>query len=330
MVIVGLLTALAKKLLKDQAKKYGKVLYDRTLKPVLEGLKKKAKEYVANLARKPSNRKAKKAQRELDKINEDILTIETERAKLPGGPDFGDGPEIELGAPPKGNRLPLDDPVPTKGNRLPLDDPVSTELKVSLEGPISQPEAFEQELGERHPPGAYTREAELEERMAVELEEELAAFHPKYVKGVSVTHQIMEAINEQEQHAFSEMGSELLNNMPLHSGSGVAIRHEVEMLEMPKYKSAWLGDTMERAIFKETYKAMLPYTELGYQTLGLPPPALDPKYSFMYSDEEKAIARAEFEAQQVVQRSRAEKFESAFGDYRRDKQGLVRREVKLT
>ena len=49
---------------------------------------------------------------------------------------------------------------------------------------------------------------------------------------------------------------------------------------------------MERAIFKETYKAMLPYTELGYKTLGLPPVALDPKYSFMYSDEEKAIARA--------------------------------------
>ena len=117
MVIVGLLTALAKKLLKDQAKKYGKVLYDRTLKPVLEGLKKKAKEYVANLARKPSNRKAKKAQRELDKINEDIRTVETERAKIPGGPDFGGGPEIELGSPPKGNRLPLDDPVPTKGNR---------------------------------------------------------------------------------------------------------------------------------------------------------------------------------------------------------------------
>ena len=109
--------------------------------------------------------------------------------------------------------------------------------------------------------------------MAVELEEELAAFHPKYVKGTSVTHQIMEAINEQEEHAFRDMGSELLDNMPLHSGSGVAIRHEVdlEMLEMPAYKSAWLGDTMERAIFKETYKAMLPYTELGYKTLGLPP-----------------------------------------------------------
>ena len=296
-----MLTALAKKLLKEQVKKYGKVVYDRTLKPLLEGLKKKAKEYVANLARKPSNRKAKKAQRELDKINEDIRTVETERAKIPGGPDFGGGPEIELGSPPK-------------GNRLPLDDPVSTELKVSLEGPISQPEAFEQELGERHKPGAYTLEAELEERMAVELEEELAAFHPKYVKGVSVTHQIMEAIKEQEQYAFREMGSELLDNMPLHSGSGVAIRHEVdlEMLEMPAYKSAWLGDTMERAIFKETYKAMLPYTELGYKTLGLPPVALDPSYSFMYSEEEKAIARVEYEAQQAVQRSRAEKFESGF------------------
>ena len=146
MVIVGLLTALAKKLLKDQAKKYGKVLYDRTLKPVLVGLKKKAKEYVANLARKPSKR-------ELDKINEDIRTVETERAKIPGGPDFGGGPEIELGSPPK-------------GNRLPLDDPVSTELKVSLEGPISQPDAVAQELGEGHTPGAYTLEAELDERMA--------------------------------------------------------------------------------------------------------------------------------------------------------------------
>ena len=71
---------------------------------------------------------------------------------------------------------------------------------------------------------------------------------------------------------------------------------------------------------------MLPYTELGYKTLGLPPVALDPKYSFMYSAEEKAIARTEFEAQQVVQKSRTEKFESAF-DYRRDKQGLVRREI---
>ena len=141
----------------------------------------------------------------------------------------------------------------------------------------------------------------------------------------------MDAINEQELYAYREFGSELMDNMPLHSGSGVAIRHEVdvEMLEMPAYKSDWLGDTMERAIFKETYKAMLPYTELGYKTLGLPPVALDPSYSFMYSDEEKAIARTEFEAQQVVQRSRAEKFESAFGDYRRDKQGLVRREVNL-
>ena len=128
MVVVGLLTALAKKLLKEQAKKFGKVVYDRTLKPMLDGLKKKAKEYVANLARKPSNRKAKKAQRELDKINEDIRTVETERAKLPGGPDFGAGPEIELGAPPKGNRLPIDDPVP--------------------------PDAFAQELGEGHTPGA--------------------------------------------------------------------------------------------------------------------------------------------------------------------------------
>ena len=103
------------------------------------------------MARKPSARKAKKAQRELDKINEDIRTVETERAKLPGGPDFGDGPEIELGAPPKGNRLPIDDPAP--------------------------PDAFAQDLGEGHPPGAYTLKAELDERMAVELEEELAAFH---------------------------------------------------------------------------------------------------------------------------------------------------------
>ena len=86
MVVVTLLTALAKKLLKEQAKKFGKAVYDRTLKPVLEGLKKKAKEYVSNLARKPSNRKA---QRELNKINEDIRTVETERANLPGGPDFG-------------------------------------------------------------------------------------------------------------------------------------------------------------------------------------------------------------------------------------------------
>ena len=109
MVVVTLLTALAKKLLKEQAKKFGKAVYDRTLKPVLEGLKKKAKEYVSNLARKPSARKAKKAQRELDKINEDIRTVETERAKIPGGPDFGGGPEIELGSPPKGNRLPPDE-----------------------------------------------------------------------------------------------------------------------------------------------------------------------------------------------------------------------------
>ena len=178
MVIAGLLTTLAKKLLKDKVKKLGKAVYNRTLKPVLEGLKKKAKEYVSNLARKPSARKAKKAQRELDKINEDIRTVETERAKLPGGPDFGDGPEIELGAPPKGNRLPIDDPVP--------------------------PDAFAQELGEGHTPGANTLEAELDERMAVELEEELAAFHPKYVKGVSVTDQIMEAIKEQEQYVFRE------------------------------------------------------------------------------------------------------------------------------
>ena len=35
MVVVGLLTTLAKKLLAEQAKKFGKAVYDRTLKPVL-------------------------------------------------------------------------------------------------------------------------------------------------------------------------------------------------------------------------------------------------------------------------------------------------------
>ena len=101
MVIAGLLTALAKKLLKDKVKKLGRAVYNRTLKPVLEGLKKKAKDYMNKLLRKPLDQKT---QRELDNIMQDIETVENERAKLPGGPDFGDGPEIELGAPPKGNR----------------------------------------------------------------------------------------------------------------------------------------------------------------------------------------------------------------------------------
>ena len=38
-----MLGTFAKKLLAKQARKFGKAVYDRTLKPVLEGLKKKAK-----------------------------------------------------------------------------------------------------------------------------------------------------------------------------------------------------------------------------------------------------------------------------------------------
>ena len=48
--VIGLLGAYAKKLMAKQAKRFGKAVYERTLKPLLEGLRDKATDYVRKLA----------------------------------------------------------------------------------------------------------------------------------------------------------------------------------------------------------------------------------------------------------------------------------------
>ena len=219
MVIVGLLTTLAKKLVKDKVKKLGTAMYNQTLKPILEKLKAKAKDYMTKLVRKPLDQKT---QRELDKIMKDIDTVETERANLPG-------PEIEL--PPQ---------PPKRGNRLPVLEPEEPHGDMFGGFGIGDEPDFST--------GLY----------AVDLEEELAPFNPEYAKGVSKADQIIHSIEEQEAYVYGDMMEHMVNNMPLKSDDAVAIRHEVEMTEFPKKKptSVWMGDDAERKLFRESREAV--------------------------------------------------------------------------
>ena len=242
MVIAGLLTALAKKLLKDKVKKLGRAVYNRTLKPVLEGLKKKAKDYMNKLLRKPLDQKT---QRELDNIMQDIETVENERAKLPGGPDVGDGPEIELGAPPKTvpPKRPVTELPPKRGNRLPVELP-EQDLFHGLA--VVPPE----EHGDMFGGFGIGEEPDFSSGVyAVDLEEEMAPFNPEYAKGVPKAEQIVNLIEEQEEYVYGDMMEYMLNNVPLKSDDAVAIRHEVdvEMMERPraKQRSVWMGDGEE-------------------------------------------------------------------------------------
>ena len=74
------LGSLAKKVLKEQAVKIGKAVYERTLKPVILKLRDKAIELTRQVMMDPLN--ANLGAR-LDEVEADIRTLERAEAKLP-------------------------------------------------------------------------------------------------------------------------------------------------------------------------------------------------------------------------------------------------------
>ena len=74
------LGGLAKKLLKDQAKKIGKAVYERTLKPIIGKLRDRALELTRRVLRNPED---VDLERNLTEVQEDIQTLERAEAKLP-------------------------------------------------------------------------------------------------------------------------------------------------------------------------------------------------------------------------------------------------------
>ena len=73
------LGGLAKKLLKDQAKKIGKAVYERTLKPIIGKLRDKALDLTRRLLMNPDD---VDLERNLAEVEEDIKTLERTEAKL--------------------------------------------------------------------------------------------------------------------------------------------------------------------------------------------------------------------------------------------------------
>ena len=71
---------LAKKLLKDQAKKIGKAVYERTLKPIIGKLRDKAIELTRRVLTNPDD---VDLGAHLDEVEADIQTLERAEAKLP-------------------------------------------------------------------------------------------------------------------------------------------------------------------------------------------------------------------------------------------------------
>ena len=72
--------ALAKKLLKDQAKKIGKAVYERTLKPIIGKLRDRALELTRRVLNNPDD---VDLGTNLTEVEEDIQTLERAEAKLP-------------------------------------------------------------------------------------------------------------------------------------------------------------------------------------------------------------------------------------------------------
>ena len=245
------LGGLAKKLLKDQAKKIGKALYERHLKPIIGKLRDRALELTRRVLRNPED---VDLERNLTEVQEDIQTLERAEAKLSA--EAAESLE-QSRARSRAEDAELDKIKPGDGydaGRAFMDAEARAKHRVVGGQPstIDFGSGYTQSYAmKRVPPpkigdalqaiGGITEESVF----GVELAPIKEKLKPTFAPDVPELQQIRDALEIQEENLLEER---LFNSGKKLHADGVAIR--VEMQSIRPVEKRWLGDPMERELYR--------------------------------------------------------------------------------
>ena len=239
------LGSLAKKVLKEQAVKIGKAVYERTLKPVILKLREKAIELTRKVMMDPldANLGAR-----LDEVEADIRTLERAEAKLPVE---SMGTTEESRAKSRIEDAELDRRFKTKSISGYDADKALIDAKTRAKGRV---------VGGR--PSTIDFGSGYKESYAMKPTQSLQARLPKALEAIGgITEDSMfgvelapikDALEIQEENLLE---ARLFNSGKKLHPDGVAIRVEMQSIPRPAERH-WMGDPMERAMYRASKTAV--------------------------------------------------------------------------